>query len=90
MKEFRGQQQYTRSSQVAIPSYLVDLSPFLRSLVREALVNNGHDLIEQLAEGIVSIGVLKGLRSTGSLTSCVSHWQSPASGWSKRPTVHCS
>lgn len=43
-------------NQIAICSYLVDLSPFLRGLVGEPLVNHGHDLIEQLTERSISFG----------------------------------
>lgn len=30
-------------------AYLVDLSPFFRSLVRESLVDDGHDFVQLLA-----------------------------------------
>jgi hypothetical protein len=52
--------------------YLVDLSPFLRALVGESFVNQGHDLIEQLAT--VASQCMRidtdGLNSPDSLAMC--------------------
>jgi hypothetical protein len=40
--------------------YLVDLSPFFRGLLSEALVDHGHDLVEKLAVTVSALHAYAG------------------------------
>jgi hypothetical protein len=65
---------------------LINLPPFLRSFLRESLVDHWHNFTQQLTR--VGYNEFFNKRII-SLTSYVWHWQFLAWVWTMRPKVHC-